>query len=122
MISGYVDDGDKPDKELKLLPGAAEETLAFLKEHPESHKRFERVADLVEGFESSFGLELLATVHWLVDNDESIKNKQGLANRMYNWNDAKQQFTLLHSSSPPPPNTTSSAGARMLYSLLITRP
>ena len=93
MISGYVDDGDKPEKELNLLPDAAEEALAFLKGHPESHKRFEKVADLVEGFESSFGLELLATVHWLVDHDESIRNNQDIVNRMYNWNDAKQQFT-----------------------------
>ena len=91
MISGY--DGDKPEKELNLLPDAAEEALAFLERHPESHKRFEKVADLVEGFESSFGLELLATVHWLVDHDESIKNKQDIVDKMYSWNDAKQQFT-----------------------------
>ena len=93
MISGYVDDGDKPDKELNLLSGAAEEALAFLKGHPASRKRFEKVADLVEGFESSFGLELLATVHWLVDRDESIKNNQDIVNRMYSWSDRKQQFT-----------------------------
>lgn len=93
MISGYVDDGDKPDSELNLLPGAAEEALAFLEKHPASRKRFEKVADLVEGFESSFGLELLSTVHWLVDHDESIKNRQDLVNRMYNWSDGKRQFT-----------------------------
>ncbi len=93
MISGYVDDGDRPGRELNLLSGVAEEALAFLEEHPESHKRFEKVADLVEGFESSFGLELLATVHWLVAHDESIKNKRDIVDKMYNWNDAKQQFT-----------------------------
>lgn len=93
MISGYVDDGDKPGKELNLLLGAAGEALAFLEEHPEFHKRFEKVADLVEGFESAFGLELLATVHWLVNHDESIKNKQDIVDKMNNWNDAKQQFT-----------------------------
>ena len=93
MVSGYANDGDNPDNELNLLPGAAEEALAFLGGHPESHKRFEKVADLVEGFESSFGLELLATVHWLVDHDESIRNKRDIVDQMYNWNDAKQQFT-----------------------------
>ena len=93
MISGYVDDGDQPDKTLNLLPGVAEEALAFLDRHPESHQRFAKVADLIEGFESSFGLELLATVHWLVDRDESIKSRQDLVNRVYDWNDAKRQFT-----------------------------
>ena len=42
MVSGYVDDGDKPEKELNLPPGAAEEALAFLGGHPESHKRFRK--------------------------------------------------------------------------------
>ncbi len=93
MISGYVDDGDQPDKTLNLLPDVAEEALTFLDRHPESHQRFAKVADLIEGFESSFGLELLATVHWLVDRDESIKSRQDLVNRVYDWNDAKRRFT-----------------------------
>ena len=95
MISGYVHDGDKPDKELELLPGASEEAIAFLEKYPESHKHFEKVVDLVEGFESSFGLELLATVHWLVDHDhdESIKNRQDLVHQVYDWNEGKRQFT-----------------------------
>ena len=30
---------------------------------------FDKVADLVEGFESAFRLELLSTVHWIVKNN-----------------------------------------------------
>ena len=47
------------------MPGAVVDAQAKLKDAPETQARFERVTDLVEGFESPFGLELLATVHWV---------------------------------------------------------
>ena len=48
-----------------LASGAVAESAAFLESHPQTTERLKRVSDLVEGFESSFGLELLATVHWV---------------------------------------------------------
>lgn len=66
LIAGYADGGDAPDKQLELVPGALDDALAFLADRPDTQARFDRVSDLVEGFESSFGLELLATVHWIV--------------------------------------------------------
>ena len=60
FIFGYRDGGDAPDKELDLVPDANR----VLEEHPDTRARFDRVADRVAGFESSFGLELLSTVHW----------------------------------------------------------
>ena len=41
----------------------------FLSQHPSTRERFEKVAQLVEGFESSFGLELLASVHWIMKSE-----------------------------------------------------
>jgi hypothetical protein len=69
MISGYGDGGDTPDKPLELVPGAADDARAFLNGHPATLERFARVAKLVEGFESSFGMELLATVHWVMKQE-----------------------------------------------------
>ena len=63
LVSGYADGGDAPDKELELVPGALEDAHAFLENTPETQARFDRVSALIEGFESSFGLELLSTVH-----------------------------------------------------------
>ena len=37
----------------------------FLQEHSVTWGRFEQVAGLIEGFETPFGMELLATVHWV---------------------------------------------------------
>ncbi|MGU9977840.1 MAG: macro domain-containing protein [Candidatus Oxydemutatoraceae bacterium WSBS_2016_MAG_OTU14] len=61
-VSGYADGGDAPEKNYNLYckTGEAE---AFLKQHPDSRAKFEKVAELVKGFESP-GCELLASVHW----------------------------------------------------------
>lgn len=92
FISGYADGGDKPDKELELVPGAADEANRLLKRNGKTRRNFERVADLVDGFESPFGLELLATVHWLAA-EESVHSRDDLVQATYRWNDRKRQFT-----------------------------
>ena len=92
LVSGYADGGDAPDKQLELVPGAIEDATAFLDIHPEAHKRFNRVADLVEGFESSFGLELLSTVHWVVSKEQA-QTFDDVVKRTYAWNPRKQQFS-----------------------------
>ncbi|MCE5209499.1 MAG: macro domain-containing protein [Chloroflexi bacterium] len=92
FVYGYADGGDAPDKHLKLVPGAIEEATALLKLHPDTRTRFDKVAKLVEGFESPFGLELLSTVLWVMKN-ESVNSVDDLVNHTYAWNDRKQQFT-----------------------------
>jgi hypothetical protein len=92
LISGYADGGDNPEKQLSLVPGALAETQAFLQKHQETQQHFDRVADLVEGFESPFGLELLATVHWVVTH-EGVQSPDAVVRYVHNWNDHKKQFT-----------------------------
>lgn len=92
LVVGYGDGGDAPDKPLSLVPGAEEEAEAFLETHPETRLRFERVAKLVEGFESSFGMELLATVHWVLER-RSPHCVEDVIEHTYGWNPRKQQFT-----------------------------
>ena len=92
LVSGYADGGDAPDKQLKLVPGALEDAISFLKNKTETKERFERVSNLVEGFESPFGLELLSTVHWIVSK-EHVQNMDDVAARTYAWNDRKKQFS-----------------------------
>lgn len=92
FVSGYADGGDAPHKELELVPGALEDARTFLADAPQTPARFEKVAALVEGFESSFGLELLATVHWVV-REEQASTFAEVAERTYMWNERKRQFT-----------------------------
>jgi O-acetyl-ADP-ribose deacetylase (regulator of RNase III) len=92
LVSGYADGGDAPDKQLTLVPGAVEDSENFLKVHPITRERFERVVELVEGFETSFGLELLATVHW-VTHEQGASDQQAIERATYDWGPQKQQFT-----------------------------
>ncbi|AYH06837.1 type II toxin-antitoxin system antitoxin DNA ADP-ribosyl glycohydrolase DarG [Pectobacterium parmentieri] len=92
MISGYSDGGDMPDKQLSLVPGVAEEAKTFLEQQEETYRRFQKVSDLVEGFESPFGLELLSTVHWTMQY-ESLASPEDVTDFIYAWNERKRQFT-----------------------------
>lgn len=92
FISGYQDGGDQPFKELSIVPGAYEDAQRFLADKTEVRERFGRVAELVEGFETPFGLELLATVHWVAHEEGASTHEEALA-RIHNWNDRKKVFT-----------------------------
>lgn len=92
LVSGYADGGDAPDKPLQLVPGAIDDAATFLEEHVETRERFEQVTELVEGFESACGLELLATVHWIMKH-EGVNSMEDIVEHTYAWNDRKQQFT-----------------------------
>ena len=92
LIAGYADGGDAPDKPLTLVPGAVEDAKDYLDQHDISRARFERVTKLVEGFESPYGLELLATVHWVMSREGATQH-ESVERQVYSWNARKQQFT-----------------------------
>ena len=92
FISGYADGGDAPNKPLELIPGAVEDAVTVLYRSHQARQRFERVTDLVDGFESSFGLELLSTVHWVLEHDP-VASREDLVARVYGWNERKKRFS-----------------------------
>ena len=91
-ISGYEVDDDAPGKHLELVPGAVDEADAFLDKYPKTHERLDRVIELVDGFESSFGLELLATAHWVAARRPTGTDEEVIA-YTYAWNPRKRQFS-----------------------------
>ena len=92
LISGYQDGGDAPDKQLELVPGAVSDAEAFLLIDADRRGRFDRVGRLVEGFETPFGLELLATVHWVVVQENASGVEDATA-KVYAWSDRKRRFS-----------------------------
>ncbi|MGH3321612.1 MAG: type II toxin-antitoxin system antitoxin DNA ADP-ribosyl glycohydrolase DarG [Streptosporangiaceae bacterium] len=56
---------------IRLLPGADEAAVRVLRAHPGTAERIERVLALAEGFESAYGMELLASVHWVATGEET---------------------------------------------------
>ena len=91
-ISGYGDGGDRPDKPLELILGAVQDATKVLRRSHRTRERFNRVVDLVDGFESPFGLELLATVHWNLEHDLPLL-QDDLVATVHDWNERKKRFS-----------------------------
>ncbi len=81
-----------PDKQIELVPGAVNDAETFLKDKQETVVRFDRVGKLVEGFETPFGLELLATVHWVATQEQAVNVEDTVA-KVYAWGDRKKRFS-----------------------------
>lgn len=92
LIYGYADGGDAPDKQLTLVPQAFEDAQRFLEGAESTRQHFAKVAQLVQGFESPVGLELLATVHWVAKH-ESPTSISALVKLTHGWSERKRQFT-----------------------------
>jgi len=95
FIRGYGDQ-QKPDAEIELLPGAVEEATSFLVGKTESLARLERVAHLIEGFETPYGMELLTTVHWASRRGgpgaaAPARNAEEAVAQIHAWNPRKEQ-------------------------------
>jgi O-acetyl-ADP-ribose deacetylase (regulator of RNase III) len=96
FIRGYGD-SRKPQAEIELLPGAVEEATAFLADKSESLARLDRVAELIEGFETPYGMELLASVHWVAHRGGPVSDTpaSGVAaaiEQVHAWNPRKQKI------------------------------
>jgi hypothetical protein len=83
---------------LRPLPGADTEAFRFLASHPATLERIDQVLDLVEGFESAYGMELLATVHWVCTQDQkSASNVAAVVVLVQAWSRRKERmFTSDH--------------------------
>ena len=92
LVSGYADGGDAPGKQLELVPGAVDDANDFLRTTPDTLNRLNRVTNLVSGFESSFGLELLATVHWIANRDPELTLEE-IVWRVHAWGPGKRRFS-----------------------------
>ena len=92
---GFADGRNKPATEIALQPGAVEEAQRFLEANSDSSApslgRLNRVASLVEGFESPYGMELLATVHWVARQEEA-KDVTSAAAAVHRWNPRKRKL------------------------------
>ena len=92
LISGYADGGEAPGKLLELVPAAVEDSQDHLATQPATRERLARVVELIDGFESPFGLELLSTVHW-VATENPTANVEEIIELTYAWDPRKRQFS-----------------------------
>lgn len=94
FIVGYGDGKNSPETPLSLLPGAAREAENFLIDHPQTQRHFDRVAEVIEGFETPYGMELLASVHWVAMQESTSARTSAdvAAEGVLNWNERKRKL------------------------------
>jgi O-acetyl-ADP-ribose deacetylase (regulator of RNase III) len=97
--------GDRTQEVLRLCPisvttNAEDKGRQWLGTHPDgSSRRIEAVLQLITGFASAYGLELLATVHWVLthDHDDLTTDSDALVQRVRSWSTRKGRlFTETH--------------------------
>ncbi len=95
FIKGYGDTEDKPDKAIELNPEAVGQAESYLANHQETLQRFKQVYELIAGFETPFGMELLATVHWVATREKASSDTEALA-KVHAWHARKSMFSSRH--------------------------
>lgn len=91
FLRGYGDRSGKAS--VYLLPDVEHEAAQFLQSIPETQARLQKVVELIEGFETPYGMELLATVHWLASENPDVKNNpQAAVLGFQSWNQRKRDY------------------------------
>ncbi|RAK19936.1 O-acetyl-ADP-ribose deacetylase (regulator of RNase III) [Anoxybacillus vitaminiphilus] len=91
FIRGF---GDRSrDAEIYLIPDAVQKAEQYLMGDSEAYKHLKRVRDIIQGFETPYGLELLSTVHWVVKENPDIKDDvHSIIEEIHSWNERKRKI------------------------------
>jgi O-acetyl-ADP-ribose deacetylase (regulator of RNase III) len=90
-IRGY---GDRSrEAEIYVLLAGKIAAREFLENAPDANPRLERVSRLINGFETPYGMELLATVHWIAgENREAAGDCERSIELVREWNTRKSEL------------------------------
>lgn len=80
------------EAEIEPVEDALREAEAFIRDHPELDiaRRVDRVARLIDGFQSSYGMELLASVHWVAAYEGQGHTPAAALAAVHAWSPRKQ--------------------------------
>jgi O-acetyl-ADP-ribose deacetylase (regulator of RNase III) len=88
--------GDRTgEAEIVVVPEALSSAETFLSAADDIsglREKVERVSDLIEGFETPYGMELLATVHWVVHHEPFAKSPSEALSAVHAWSSRKRQI------------------------------
>ncbi len=89
LIQGFGEGKDDPEKSISVLPEAYSLAESHLQEHPATQERLNKVRQLIEGFETPYGMELLSTVHWVATHKKPKELKR-LTSLVHRWSNRKR--------------------------------
>ena len=90
---GYGDRSQSGRPEIHLIPGAVEEADRFLEDRPDTLGRLERVNQLIDGFETPYGMELLATTLWVAAGTGTpAHDRDTVVEAVHSWSARKREL------------------------------
>lgn len=94
FIRGYGDRTANLGAQIDLYDDAVTQARSYLTNQPATLGRFERVKDLIEGYETPYGLELLATVHWVASRENILaaSDANQAIEGVHRWNKRKREL------------------------------
>lgn len=91
LIRGFGD--GTQGSAIRTLPGSVEAAREFVASDSEAQRRLQKVASLIAGFETPYGLELLASVHWLAVNEQpQVTSSEAAAVELQRWSPRKENL------------------------------
>lgn len=88
-IKGVEDMSNKPFDPIFLIPERYEEVEKFVNTNSKLKKIVEKASSFLDGFYSDFSLELLSSVDYLIQKEESY-DKNLIMTRLDEWNERKR--------------------------------
>ena len=92
FIRGY---GDRSQKsQMYVLPEGRKAAHDYLEQHPEANDRLERVSNLITGFETPYGVEILASIHWVAtrEDTQAAEDCERAIALVQQWNERKRKL------------------------------
>jgi O-acetyl-ADP-ribose deacetylase (regulator of RNase III) len=82
------------DSEIEPAPDALREANDFLATNgdAEINARLDRLQSLIDGFQSPYGMELLASVHWVAEHEPEVASPVTALQAIGNWNPRKKRL------------------------------
>ena len=74
---------------MRLKSDVNQQVDSFLDDHPEAREYLNRTQSLISGFESPYGMELLATVHWVACH-EGAEDFDSIIEAVQSWSKHKK--------------------------------
>ena len=91
FVTGFGDAFEEPGKVLEASSDATAKAQKFLQSKGETLERFQRVERLIDGFETAYGMELLASVHWVAKHEDGgAESPEAAVKLIHNWNERKR--------------------------------
>jgi len=92
LTLGFGDGKDSPETQLELMPGAVEAAKNYLAQNSETQERMQQVAELIQGYEDPYGMELLSSVHWVMQHaPQAQEDIEPAVSAVQHWNDRKKR-------------------------------